>query len=320
MRKAYIGLSSPLFYDYGNPASKPHEEQISSPNPILDGPFGLILFFDELWFLTRSLCPENLRGRSFVFFIDETNLLSDFEYDSDFDVDEYFDPLQIKSQRSGFSEYDRTLFQKGVHWWGHGARIDNHTHRIISPSLKPEWELSGNSMDPRRVVFDLAVINHLGPDFEFVTNSFTDRLLNWQNAPAIAPYQFADAMLYIDDIPNYQTVNGPYHLCLEELRDNSNLTQFRNWVTKTSSTTSPAEISEVKSEVEATLKNTVKDVIKKNFDRSKEVTSLAKTGFGWFLDYTLPGVGKIYKMSDTLVEHRKKEAIRWQGFLLATRS
>jgi hypothetical protein len=33
-----------------------------SPNPILDSPFGLMLLYDELWFLTKDLCPTNLRN------------------------------------------------------------------------------------------------------------------------------------------------------------------------------------------------------------------------------------------------------------------
>lgn len=320
MRKAYIGLSSPLFYDYGNPATKPHEKQYSSPNPILDGPFGLILFFDELWFLTRSLCPENLRKCEFVFFVDEKDLLDDFVFDPDFDVEDYFDPEQIKSHRSGFSVYDYVLFRKGVHWWGPGARIDNHTHPIISPAFKPEWGLTGNSVDPRRVVFDLAVINHLGHSFEFITNSFTDRLLNSGELASVSPFQFADAMLCIDEIPNYQTPSGPYHECLENLRGNGNLIYFRNWASKASSSTSPAEIFEVKADVEATLRSTSDGILKKYFDKNNEVKSLAKTGFGWLAEFAIPGAGKIYKLADTLAEHRKKEEMRWQGFLLDVKS
>lgn len=74
MRRAYIGLSTPIGYDYKNQATKTKADTYSSPNPILDSPFGLLLLFDELVFLTRSLCPENMRRLPYVSFLDETNL------------------------------------------------------------------------------------------------------------------------------------------------------------------------------------------------------------------------------------------------------
>ena len=49
--KAFVGLSSNLAFnedvtDKGN------------PNPILESPIGLCLFYDEIWFLDESLCRE----------------------------------------------------------------------------------------------------------------------------------------------------------------------------------------------------------------------------------------------------------------------
>ena len=74
-RIAFIGLSTPLFYDYRNPASEAISDLRSSPNPILDSPFGLFLLFDEIWFLCRSLCPENMRDLPYVKFLDESGKL-----------------------------------------------------------------------------------------------------------------------------------------------------------------------------------------------------------------------------------------------------
>jgi hypothetical protein len=71
MRIAYVGLSGPLFYDYGHLATPGPADMQSSPNPILDSPYGLLLLFDELWFLTRSVCPENMRELDYVRFLDE---------------------------------------------------------------------------------------------------------------------------------------------------------------------------------------------------------------------------------------------------------
>ncbi len=75
MRIAYIGLSGPIFYDYKYPARQVLTSIPRSPNPVLDSPFGLFLLFDEIWFLARGLCPDNMRDLSYVHFLDEESLL-----------------------------------------------------------------------------------------------------------------------------------------------------------------------------------------------------------------------------------------------------
>src|SRR5215204_5796630 len=71
VRIGLVGLSTPIAFDYGVEATRTLADVASSPNPILDSPFGLMLLYDELWFVCRSLCPENMRGCSFVRFLDE---------------------------------------------------------------------------------------------------------------------------------------------------------------------------------------------------------------------------------------------------------
>jgi hypothetical protein len=77
MRIAYVGLSTPLLYDFQYPARKTKADLSSSPNPILDSPFGLMLLYDEIWVLCRSLCPENMRSLDYVKFLDEEQILPD---------------------------------------------------------------------------------------------------------------------------------------------------------------------------------------------------------------------------------------------------
>lgn len=65
-RIGYIGLSSPIAFDYSNQASRTSNDTTtySSPNPIYMGGLGMLLLYDELWFLCESLCPENMRNQS----------------------------------------------------------------------------------------------------------------------------------------------------------------------------------------------------------------------------------------------------------------
>jgi hypothetical protein len=68
-RRAYIGLSSPTAYFYDH--NQTHFKEPWKWNPILESPQGLITLFDELWFLSRPLCPVSLRQENYVKFLDE---------------------------------------------------------------------------------------------------------------------------------------------------------------------------------------------------------------------------------------------------------
>ena len=69
MRRAFIGLSSPLAYDYKPRLPLVDPRDGSSPNPILEDAMGLLLFYDELVFLSRHLCPADMRSLDYVSFL-----------------------------------------------------------------------------------------------------------------------------------------------------------------------------------------------------------------------------------------------------------
>lgn len=79
MRIAVIGLSTPLCYDYKNPIKNPSGDIYDTPNPILESPFGLLLLYDEVWFLNRNLCPQNMWNLPYVKFMDEEGTLPSLE-------------------------------------------------------------------------------------------------------------------------------------------------------------------------------------------------------------------------------------------------
>ena len=64
-RKLYVGVSSPVGYSYLT------ESQQGKPCPILEAPLSYLLLYDEIWFLTRRLCPFDLENLEFVHFVDE---------------------------------------------------------------------------------------------------------------------------------------------------------------------------------------------------------------------------------------------------------
>ena len=289
MRIAYVGLSTPLFYDYRNPASKAPSDLVSSPNPILDSPFGLMLLFDEIWFLCRSLCPENMRELSYVRFLDERKMLPSLEIktpdfggvamQNDPALSKRYERFNKASSRF-FSSYQKFLKRAGVDWQ---AAPDNHTHKLqIGDSRR-----SANPVSFDNLLFDMAVVQRIERnDVELVTNSISQRWLD------DSPFMKArlTELLTVENIPNYLTSKGPYHTCIEEARDNPFLRDFRKWITSQTIPQNEKELLQMKREIEAAIQKSEDEIFLKNLGRKRHIVSIGKTlvGAGGDLYFGVP--------------------------------
>jgi len=315
-RKALVGTSSPIGYDYSTQVTKVPSDSSSSPNPILDSPFGLLLLYDEIWFFCRSLCPENMRDLKYVHFVDEelgipTNVGSlDWEALEELKVSPDWKDIVCQRKiipgrdpfREGFGSY-------GVHW---DNSIDNHTHGLNIGGIPS----SGNPTE-YRLLFDLVLSNRLGlEDYELITNSYTHTMIRENNTHLITEHEFAEYMV-IRDIPNYITRHGPYHSVIEEARDNKYLKYFRKWISGNKTITDPNELKEVKESVEASIQEIQDKLFLKHLDPSSLYKSLGKSVVGDALGMMVPGTSTIATSVEHFTNRKKKKDIRWQGFLVS---
>jgi hypothetical protein len=312
MRIAYAGLSAPLLYDYGRPAEPAPADTGSSPNPILDSPFGAMLLYDEIWFLTRSLCPQNMRSVPYVRFLDEEGMLPDL---TRIDVTELEALMrdtpgsEARSARASalFTDYEALLETMGIDW---GSGPDNHTHTLRVQGL----ETSANSVNPRSVLIDVAILHELGRgEVELLTNSYSQVWVEDLH-PEVRAAPLTQ-VLVIDRIPNALTPEGPYDPSLEEVRGNPYLRDFRDWVAKTGRT-DPREAEEIKHEVERVLESTVNELIDDKFGRGRGFLSVGKTLTGATADLVVPGSGTVAQLIGDVRAARDARKNRWQGFLL----
>ena len=249
MRRAFVGLSTPIGFDYENTATKTQSDHSSSPNPILDSPFGILLLFDEIIFLSRSLCPENMRSLPYVKFLDEQGLVPDIS-SIDFNgvgtkFQEHWDALRNRGDHDKIVPFSEAIRNAGVTW---RMGVDNHSHTLnIGPFMKVA------NADISNLVFDIAICEQLSyENIELVTNSRLQPILEVNEA------QWADMrlteLLVLDDIPNYLTPKGPYHQVIEEVRENAYLKDFRKWIVQQDKAPSESELKEIEESVSASLK------------------------------------------------------------------
>ncbi|WP_119080863.1 hypothetical protein [Chitinophaga alhagiae] len=324
MRIAYYGLSSPIFYDYKIQVDKTHNDTSDSPNPILDSGFGTILLFDEIWFFCRSLCPQNMRNLPYVKFLDD---FLDDSFDltklDAINIDRIWNELggEIGTEtrefnlHENFRIYRDVVSRVGIHW---EAAPDNHTHSLQVGGK----HYSGNSMIPHNILFDLATVEILKTqykrkDIELITNSFTQTYLD--SPSSILSQSRLTELLVIENIPGYLTNFGPYHGCVEQVRENSYLKSYREWVSGLKLNHDPKELRDTKNEVENVLAEAQKRYFLKYLDPKSTFKSITKTIIGAAADVIIPYISTVKGVIDDLKERKQRKKIMWQGFIMTAR-
>ena len=310
-RTAYIGISYPLLYDYRYQADKSPNDLLDSPNPIIESPLGLMIFYDEILCLCRSVCPNNMRNLPYVRFVDE--LFPDFCFKDLLEcADEMRDIIFVDNDLS----YEDIKSALNVGWDG----IDQHTHGLKIGDIRTAASPNHNGF-----LLDLYVFQALqelyDQDIELVTNSkYNLGAFNNNSVKA----EFIEKII-IPGIPNYIGTSGPYHECMEELRENKYLKDFRHWVIENHNNIQKAEITEMCDTVEKSINETKETLFKKYLENNSEysffkstATTLIKTTAG--LLYS--PISVIDAFAGNIIAGKRAlsaKSVRWQGFVTDSR-
>lgn len=308
MREAFIGLSTPVGFDYINPATRTSADQVSSPNPVLDSPFGLMLLFDKLVFLSKSLCPENMRNLPYVEFLDESTHLPDVSKEEINFVTEVEKTSTI-NMRTGISFEDSLLGAGALENMG----IDNHSHGLKIGN----YHGMANAQE-YNLAIDLLYLSKLkGRNIELVTNSRLRPVHNLTSA------QWSQAklteVLVIDNISNYLTPQGPYHPVIEEVRDNVYLRDFRKWIINQNGTSSVAELKEMKQQVESAIQDAQDKLFLKHLDPKRHFKTVGEAMIGDLAGLVYPLAGTTKAAIDVIKDVSNPTTNRWQGFIVSAK-
>ena len=307
-RIAYIGLSYPLLYDYKNKDRLTGNDLSDAPNPIIESPLGLMILYDELWFLCESLCPYNMRNLSYVKFVDK--MFKDFYFEGG----ELFVKDNYDSKYSKRLDYDSILRRMNLV----GIRyLDNHTHGLKLGNIK----VSGSSK-MENLLFDIYVFNALkervSDQIEFVSNSHYTLSESYDFGKDIQMIE----KIIIPSISNYLGFDGPYHECMEELRENKYLANFRKWITQNHNNIQKAEINEMSKDVNTAIEQAKNSALKKYLDDNDKYnffTSTAQTLLTTAVGIPSAGISIISAISNIVIKGGKTCNVkndRWQGFVV----
>jgi hypothetical protein len=330
MRRAYIGLSSPVAYDYSNTfrvgigsdvdfePEFPYWAQYNAlpyPTPILESPFGLLLLYDEIWFLSRALCPADMQDLPYIHFILETDYIENVygkyvDYRSktvsEVIANEYFNitlsckdvvadikgslPINWDAQLSDLSEI---FMVSGMGCFGYSGKLET-------------------------LLIDLVFMSHFGiSGLELITNRFTSRMLECLSYETLEHSNLATAVepILIDNIPNYLTQNGCYHPSIEEARADQFLSDFRKWLATFPKSVTPNEVREIAEDARNKLKLMQNEIFVRYLSSNSYYLATGKGLLNAAVDLLLPGVGTGLGALDAALAGRKAEKIRWLGFM-----
>lgn len=315
MRRAYIGLSSPTayFYETGNLfRAEPWHW-----NPILESPQGLITLFDELWFLSRALCPVNLRDKNFVRFLNEesefiplikglsSSLVNDpiESFIQDNPIINLYTNLEGGIWKHILSEFNAVIEDVYGQPPGRFRPIDNHSREIDFFGVS----LAGNSVDLRNLAFDIAFISRLGlSQIELITNRFNSKVLNTRPAN-LSQIQTAQGIL-ISRIPALQTPQGPVIERIDSIRENNHLVDFRDKILRSNA---PEDFTDLVQDIESEFQRYRNEVLIGRQEQANIVNSISRNASNLILNGILPGSPLLRNiLKDTSVQK-----FNWTSFL-----
>jgi hypothetical protein len=201
--KAFVGLSSNLAFnedvtDKGN------------PNPILEGPIGLCLFYDEIWFLDESLCPLNMRDLDYVKFVNKVDLP-----EINFGAEKIFFPEKRVKNLYVFLEKSPQMKIGKLSQYG--------------PEISELRRTAGSQEGVNRII-DEKIASYLGCDL--VINSCSPIYTDLGAPAEIKSSQGSLASLitqsFLCKIPILQLPEGPYIKKVDELRENMQRGAFQD--------------------------------------------------------------------------------------------
>lgn len=316
-RRALVGFSSPIAYDYEHLATRAPSDLQSSPNPILDSPFGLMLLFDEIVFISRSFCPENMRTLAYVRFLDEEGLFPSSalgDWASAYDAVESSVEWRRAAERVWESSGRRDVVDVIARVTGGLSGSDNHTHDV----RVGDFVGRGNA-DVYNLFRDLLIRDVLADQsLELVTNSFTQRFLEHKRDRVLAEARQTE-LIVVDNIHNYTAPAGPYHPVIDKLRENSYLSHFRRWIADQPASVSDAELKDIKESVERTLQEAQETAFLKFLDPKTHYVSVGKAVVGDAIGAFLPGAGILMSAAEEVFTHQRLREQKWQGFVVAAR-
>lgn len=193
--------------------------------------------------------------------------------------------------------------------------LDIHTHEIKVGSI-----FVYAKDDIRNFSFDLYILEALKErtihNVNLISNS-----LHYKHTNGLCKDIEVVQQILISDIPNYISANGPYHECIEELRNHKYLLDFRKWINENQRLIQDMEIMEMRKYVQYTIDDTKEKIFRRYLEDNNNYNMFKSTSKT--LIYTALGIPfvpvSLYSAGKEIISKGKEvvqaKNVKWQGFI-----
>lgn len=315
LRRAYVGFSTPIGYDYRHLVRKAESDTSDSPNPVLVGSMGLFLLFDEIWFPCASVCPDNMRDLPYVHYLEELRpTIPLFPHEI---LDRWPAP---EDGTSIFEVHPDGYGGLTGLYYGRANGVDNHTHGLNCF----EADFHGNPT-PSNLVLDLYLVDLFHElDLTLVLNESTATYAfpnGWdylRGRDAGKEISLVERALEISSLYDITGVDGPYHPLVQELREHRYLEAFRKWANCEVTRLDNRTVEDIVQELDATVAEFADRALRKVVGDGglKHVTvDVAK---GIVLDLA-PGAHTVARSLSIIRSHKDGQVRKLNAFVAKTR-
>ncbi|GAA2539366.1 MULTISPECIES: hypothetical protein [Streptomyces] len=321
MKRAFVGLSTPITYDYRNSVGETGSGALV-PNAVLENVTGLILCYDEIWFISREFCPVDLQDLPYIKFLtDFPELWQRALVARDQYGDESFRPQADLIYENRPDDYFETIDRiKRSLQFDFGP--DNHS-RGVTPGFG-----MGNAADARLFIQDVGIAASLDMGLDVITNSTMARALQAleNRGPRVETFeqwqiQAAEEVISMRTV-DYLGPRGAYHESLEDLRGHSRLEEFRQFLAEAdrSDASAVALASEVNN---LAIKHSI-DVMERFVKGRGRLRTIGRASVGPIGNLLHPGIGSVLSgaisLTDWNQERKQRNKVAWALFVLQARN
>jgi hypothetical protein len=308
MRRALVGYSTPIGYDYQSPAVRDDQGYPKQANPVIVGSMGLLLLYDEIWFAEEWLCPFSMRQLPYCRFLDRerpelTGLVEEMpriEWNQDFKFPTLNDVAQ-----EGYSGFIKE-------YYGASSGVDNHsfTGNPTPENLLRDLELVDQCDDLK---LDLAM-NNLTHQF-----IFPEGLEYLQARTQLGLLELAENALNVVSMYDITGISGPYHPVIEPMRESKFLSSFRDWANRQTSNFHNQPANEVLEELDAMVSEFASGALSAAVGADGIKETIVDMAQGVALDL-VPGAGTVHTILGLVGAANERSSRRLSAFIADGRS
>ena len=317
--RLFVGFSGPIGYDYWRGGSRPQHS--ATPNAVLEDVTGLLVCYDELYFLSRDFCPMDMWDLPYVKFLSddsETLARALTAHDQATEWIAEFGSL-------GWGDISRT-FSRTIAAMTHddmGSGIDNHSRGLAHVE---GFKLGGNSANTDAVLTDRLIATSLElPNLDVLTNTVASEAMQQLVIDPSPPKTFDDwhvdvaSLLGTVRVPNQLGPEGGYHEEVEELRAHPQVRAFRDYLSNLVPGVTPPE--DAAKEVSEAADDYARQLTQKKHAKRPIYKTVGRGAIGAVLDAAVPLLGTVSGGAlDIVNEISARRSLRdtaWASFVVS---